>query len=169
MAWVYRAVLHNSCCVLFKDLGQTVGLWFHKSCYSRADRCHYFSLCQSSNEFHMAEDWKKRDHAKNLAVLLYIAHVLPQAFKSKYILGNIFFIEDRTKIWGDPRNFHANFPLDGWNDHIIQPARGVCSRLVLSRWDISPMNTSRPCATCKGMLGPTGSAPQSSISWICLI
>jgi len=86
----------------------------------------------------MAEDWKKRDHSKNLLVLLYIAHVLPQAFKSKYILGNIFFLEDRTQIWGDPRNFHANFPLDGRNDHTIQPARDA----VLDYY-----NVRTPCLT----------------------
>ena len=25
--------------------------------------------------------------------------------------------------WGNPWNFHADWTLDGWNDHIIQPAR----------------------------------------------
>ena len=82
-----------------------------------------FSLCQSADEFHMAEDSKKRDHSERLSGLLYIAHLLPVACKSEKILEYMFLPEDRSKGWEDPVNFHANFPLNGWNDHIIQPAR----------------------------------------------
>jgi len=95
-----------------------------KSCYSCADHCHYFSLCQSADEFHMAEHRSKGYHSENLSVLLYIAHLLPLACMSKDILVSIFLPKNRTsKSWEDPRNFHANFTLNGWNDHIIQPAR----------------------------------------------
>ena len=94
-----------------------------KSCYSCADHCHYFSLCQSADEFHMAEHRSKRYHSENLSVLLYIAHLLPLVCKSEEILEYIFLPEDRTEGWKYPPNFHANFPLNGWNDHIIQPAR----------------------------------------------
>jgi len=38
-------------------------------------------------------------------------------------MGYIFHTEDRSLRWHGPRNFHADFPLNGWNDHIIQPAR----------------------------------------------
>jgi len=71
----------------------------------------------------MTEDWKERNHSKKLSVLLYITHVLPLACKSEEILKYIFLPEDRTEGWEDPPNFHANFPLNGWNNHIIQPAR----------------------------------------------
>ena len=94
-----------------------------KSCYSCADQSHHFSLCQSADEFDMAEDEKKRNHSKNLSVLLYIAHLLPLACKSDAIMGHIFRTEDRSIRWHGPSNFHANFTLNGWNDHIIQPAR----------------------------------------------
>jgi len=82
-----------------------------------------FSLFQSADEFHMAEDWKKRNHSKTLSVLLYIAHLLPLVCKSEEILEYIFLPEDLTEGWKYPPNFHADFTLTGWNDHIIQPAR----------------------------------------------
>ena len=94
-----------------------------KYCHSCANNCNYFSLCQSTDEFHMAKDRKKRNHSKNLSVLLYIAHLLTVACNSEEILEYIFLPEDRTEGWKDPVNFHANFTLNGWNDHIVQPAR----------------------------------------------
>jgi len=90
---------------------------------SCTDQSHYFSLCQSADEFHMAGDWKKRKHSKSLLFLLYVAHLLPLARKSDEIMGYIFHTEDRSICWHGPSNFHANFTLNGWNDHIIQPAR----------------------------------------------
>jgi len=71
----------------------------------------------------MAEDEKKQNHSKTLLVLIYIAHLLPLACTSKHILRCIFLPDDLTKSWEFPWNFHANFTLNGWNDHIIQPAR----------------------------------------------
>ena len=94
-----------------------------KSCYSCADQCHYFSLCQSADEFHMADDKKKREHSENLSVLLCIAHLLPLARKSDAIMGYIFHTEDRSRRQHGPRNLHTKFTLNRWNDHIIQPAR----------------------------------------------
>jgi len=70
----------------------------------------------------MAKDNKKRKHSKHLSVLLYVVHVLPQACKSEDILQYIF-VPNCTEGWRRPRNFHADFTPDGWNDHIIQPAR----------------------------------------------
>jgi len=64
----------------------------------------------------MAGYWKRQTHSNNLSVLLYIAHVLPLACKSDVLMRYIFHA-------GDPRNFHADFILNRWNDHIIQPAR----------------------------------------------
>ena len=91
---------------------------------SCTDQSHYFSLYQSADEFHMADDEKKQDHSKSLLFLLYIAHLLPLACKSDEIVEYIFHKdEDGEFSWPGPRNFHANFTLNGWNDHIIQPAR----------------------------------------------
>ena len=64
-----------------------------------------------------------RNHSKTLSVLLYIAHLLPLAWISEDILKDILLPEDRTEGWKGPVNFHATFTLNGWNDHIIQPAR----------------------------------------------
>jgi len=82
----------------------------------------FFSLCRSADEFHMADDEEKRDHSETLSVLLYIAHLLPLTCMSEDILTSIFSPE-YTEIGLGPRNFHADFTPDGWNDHIIQPAR----------------------------------------------
>jgi len=71
----------------------------------------------------MANDETKRNHSKSLLFLLYTAHLLPLARKSDEIMGYIFHTEDRSIRWHGPNNFHANFTLNGWNDHIIQPAR----------------------------------------------
>ena len=35
----------------------------------------------------------------------------------------IFHTENRGSRGHGPMNFHADFTLNGWNDHIIQPAR----------------------------------------------
>jgi len=71
----------------------------------------------------MSGDWDRRSHSLILLALLYIAHVLPLACKSDKIIGYIFHTEDCTLHWHDPKNFHTNFTLNGWNDHVIQPAR----------------------------------------------
>jgi len=90
---------------------------------SCTDQSHYFSLCQSADEFHMADDKKKRNHSKSLLFLLYIAHLLPLACESEEIMGFIYYCKDRSRRWYGRENFHATFTLAGWNDHIIQPAR----------------------------------------------
>jgi len=71
----------------------------------------------------MAQDLKKRNHSDTLSVLLYIAHVLPLACKSGAIVRHIFRTVDDSSRLHASRNFHTTFTLDGWNDHIIQPAR----------------------------------------------
>jgi len=73
----------------------------------------------------MAKDWKKRNHSKSLSILLYIAHLLPLACESDAIVAYISHTKNRGGrwCWYAPRNFHADFTLNGWNDHIIQPAR----------------------------------------------
>jgi len=71
----------------------------------------------------MAENWEKRGHSQTLLALLYIAHVLPLACRSEAIMGYIFHMKDRGWRRYGSQNFHANFSLNGWNDHIIQPAR----------------------------------------------
>jgi len=83
----------------------------------------YFSLYQSADEFHIADVKEKRNHSETLSVLLYIAHLLPLACKSDKIMGYIFHTEDYSRRRHGPKNFHANSTLNGWNDHIIQPAR----------------------------------------------
>jgi len=104
-------------------------------------QCYYFSLCQCADEFHITGAWKKRNYSKKLLVLLYIPHVLPLACKSDAIVGFIYYPEDRSRRWYGPQNFHATFTLDGWNDHIIQPARDA----VL---DYYKVRTRTLCSAC---------------------
>jgi len=57
-----------------------------------------------------------------LSALLGITHALPLACKSEDILGDIA----RRDYYGRTLySFHAMWPLDGWNDMIIQPALDV--------------------------------------------
>jgi len=49
--------------------------------------------------------------------------VLPLACKSDKILDYIFRPKDCSRRRYRPKNFHADFTVDGCNDHIIQPAR----------------------------------------------
>jgi len=71
----------------------------------------------------MANDWEKKNHSKNLLALLYISHLLPLACKSDKIMDYIFHMDKHSSRWRGPKNFHTEFTLNGWNDHIIQPAR----------------------------------------------
>ena len=48
--------------------------------------------------------------------MVYVAHVLPLASDCKVILSLIC-----AQFGSD--DFHRRWPLDGWNDDIIQPAR----------------------------------------------
>jgi len=52
--------------------------------------------------------------------LLCITHVLPLACKSDGIVRRVFL---KLKGWEWEQDFHVKWTLDGWNDHIIQPAR----------------------------------------------
>jgi len=79
---------------------------------SNADTWLNFSLCYTANEFDKADDQKKKAHFDSLVVLRCIAHVLPLLSKDVYVLRLSF-----------GRDFHRTCNLDGWNDHIIQPAR----------------------------------------------
>jgi len=80
-------------------------------------------LCPSADEFHKADNLEKEIHSMGLSALLCITHVLPLACKYDIIFEHIFLSEDSSTVWKRQRNFHAKWTLDGWNDHIIQPAR----------------------------------------------
>ena len=84
----------------------------------------YFRLCPSADSFYNADLKEKRDHCTTLWCLLCMSHMVPFACKSEVFMRSIFFSEDcaaSVRYW-TPRNFHARWTLDGWNDHIIQPA-----------------------------------------------
>jgi len=88
---------------------------------SCTDKCHYFSLFPSADAFHTADDLRKEWHSETISALLCIAHALPLACKSGNILDSILL----DHYWGSgyAYNFHERWPLDGWNDNVIQPAR----------------------------------------------
>jgi len=88
---------------------------------SCTDKCHYFSLFQSADAFHKANDLSKKAHSDAISALLCIAHALPLACKSEKIMEKILL----NRHWDleYPCSFHEIWPLDGRNDDIIQPAR----------------------------------------------
>jgi len=53
-------------------------------------------------------------------------------------MRRIFISEDSATLKGRPLNFHAKWTLDGWNDHIIQPARDA----VLDYYKVCMLNIS---------------------------
>ena len=68
----------------------------------------------------MAKEERKKLHSRALSALLCLTHVLPLACESKMTISSIF----STRYGYDSSwNFHKIWTLDGWNDHIIQPAR----------------------------------------------
>jgi len=88
---------------------------------SCTDKCHYFRLLQSADAFHTAKDLSKTRHSEAISILLYTAHALPLACKSKRLLKSI--CHDNYRGFGCEGSFHQRWPLDGWNDNVIQPAR----------------------------------------------
>ena len=76
-----------------------------------------FRLCSSAIEFDQANNEPKESHFTTLSALRCIALVLPLAYKCEAIVKCIF-----PRGVNKLRNFHAEWTLDGWNNHIIQPA-----------------------------------------------
>jgi len=62
--------------------------------------------------FNSSDDNAKKAYSDTLSAMIYIAHVLPRAGRSP-------FLELCIKLG----YHHLNWPLNGWNDEIIQPAR----------------------------------------------
>lgn len=102
----------------------------------------YFSLCRNTDEFDKADDLKKRTHFNSLLTLRCITHVLPLLRKDEIILLLISY-----------KSFHGTWKLDGWNDHIIQPARDV----VLDYYKVCTHNISS--------VHPSRLKPMQSISF----
>ena len=85
---------------------------------SLANQHLHFRPCQNADMFNSLDEDAKRKYSEVLSALLCISHVLPLAQKSWPLLQEIFQYSD------DPHeSFHTKWTLDGWNDHIIQPAR----------------------------------------------
>jgi len=97
-----------------------------------------FSLCPSADSFHNVDDKTKEEHSETLSALLCLNHVLPLACSSEDLMRRIFISEDSATLKGRPLNFHAKWTLDGWNDHIIQPARDA----VLDYYKVCMLNIS---------------------------
>jgi len=77
---------------------------------SDTDTC--FRFFPNTDEYENANNWKKEVHSNSLVALRCITRVLPLSCKDKTILQ-----------WISATRFHGRWNLDGWNDHIIQPAR----------------------------------------------
>ena len=100
---------------------------------SCADECHYFSFFCSTDE--LADDLRKMRHSEIISALLYIAHALPLACKSEKIMKSIL---DHDSGLGYAYSFHERWPLDGWNDNVIQPARDAVLNYYKVRVSIYP-------------------------------
>ena len=112
-------------------------------CLSYADKCHDSKLCSSEDIFNSSDDGVKKKHTETLSYMVYVAHVLPLACDSKAVRKSIFI---PRSSW----NFHGKWPLNGWNDDIIQPARDavleyykvcsigtllICTLLIQVKWN----------------------------------
>jgi len=82
---------------------------------------------RNTNEFDSASEWTKEEYSETLLALGYFTHVLPLSCKDAIILR-----------WISHQRFHQSWILDGWNDHIIQPARDA----VLDYYKVRPHNFS---------------------------
>jgi len=76
------------------------------------DTCLNVSLCPNIDEFDKADDWKKMRYSDSLVALRCITHALPLSCKDTKVLQLI-----------SDEGFHKKWSLNGWNGHIIQPAR----------------------------------------------
>jgi len=84
---------------------------------SLADQHLHFRPCRNADMFNLFDEDAKRKYSEDLSTLLCIAHVLPLAQRCWRLVLEISGISRNTEP------FHAKWTLDGWNDHIIQPAR----------------------------------------------
>lgn len=87
-------------------------------CSSRTDQCPRDPRWSSEDMFNSSDNAAKKKHSDILSAMIYIAHTLPFACMYRPVLEFIF----------DPslpllRAFHKKWPLNGWNDDIIQPTR----------------------------------------------
>jgi len=87
---------------------------------SLANQCLHIRPCQNADIFNSSDEDTKRKYSEVLCAFLCIAHVLPLAQKSQGLLDQIYNGQ-RDERWQG--HFHKRWTLDGWNDHIIQPAR----------------------------------------------
>jgi len=62
--------------------------------------------------FNSSDDNAKKAYSDTLSAMIYIAHVLPRAGISPFL-----------RLLISLGNYHFKWPLNGWNDEIIQPAR----------------------------------------------
>ena len=103
---------------------------------SCTDKCHYFSFFQSADAFDTADDLSKKRHPETISALLYIAHALPLACKYEKIMQSIF--PDHHLGLRYMHSFHERWPLDGWNDDVIQPARDAVLNYYKVRVSMCP-------------------------------
>jgi len=81
-----------------------------------------FRPCRNADIFNLFDEDTKRKYSEVLSALLCIAHVLPLAQKAWRLRREIFYFSNGSSYEPD-NSFHTRWTLDGWNDHIIQPAR----------------------------------------------
>jgi len=120
-----RATLSQCCPILYgilfvQVLLREVGPSYAYFLKLIANQCFHIRPCQNADTFNSSDEDTKRKYSEVLCSLLCIAHVLPLAQKSQELLKEIY------NGWQNEflqQHFHKRWTLDGWNDHIIQPAR----------------------------------------------
>jgi len=93
---------------------------------------HSRDFCSSADSSNTSDENAKQQHSRSLSALLWIAHALPLACESEKVLNQI----SPLASWISYKDFHERCKLDGWNDHIIQPARDA----VLEYYKVSVAN-----------------------------
>lgn len=113
--------LCNYCYIFPQTLfcGWLVGLNHHLIWLSHANQ-NFPSVCLTEDEFNSYDVSVRSCFSDILSTLICIAHVLPLACKSEKVLEEIF---DSNNKWLRKRTFHQIWTLNGWCDHVIQPAR----------------------------------------------
>jgi len=92
-------------------------------------------LYPTEDEFNSRDESTKSHFSDILSSLVCIAHILPLACRSEKVLKKIF--DSNCKYPHLEETFHGEWPLNGWCDHIIQPAQDAVLEYYKVRTTIS--------------------------------
>jgi len=138
----------------------------------------HFRPCQNADVFNSLDEDAQQKYSEVLSALLCIAHVLPLVQKSSKLLQKIFRFDDGSSYEPDD-SFHTQWTLDGWNDHIIQPARDAVLEYykvrsktrflqwLLIQWSIYQRHATKSMVEVYMRISNIGDAQSSAQPWQC--